>query len=408
MKYKEETGGDGLTRRGFIKGGAGAVISASLLPYIDFPGVAFDLQVPQATVAKVYICPPCGQDCDKLTFDKPGNCPQCGMKLIPAGGAKDADTPPRVAILLFNSVEIIDFAGPWEVFGGAGYQVFSVAEKLDPVTTVYGQKITADYTFENSPPADVLLVPGGGVKGAANNPTLIKWVQDRAKDSKYVMSVCTGAFILAKAGLLDGLSATTVSGGIANLATAGTNIKVVYDKRYVDNGKIITTAGLSSGIDGSLYLVSKMRGKGVAQQTALGIEYDWDPNGRFVRAALADRYLPDGLQFGSAFLQGTQAEMITTEGDMDHWEIKILVSSPESAAEIMNVLRGRIKANTSHTRGPVVLESPSLNASGTSSQTGWKFVDELGRDWRGTAVVLPAENRKFVLSVKLAHQKAVS
>jgi putative intracellular protease/amidase len=111
------------------------------------------------------------------------------------------------------------------------------------------------------------------------------------------MSVCTGAFILAKAGLLDGLSATTVSGGIANLASAGNNIKVVYDKRYVDNGKIITTAGLSSGIDGSLYLVGKMMGKGVAQLVALGIEYDWDPEGKFVRAALADRYLPDGSQF---------------------------------------------------------------------------------------------------------------
>lgn len=186
---------------------------------------------------------------------------------------------PTVAILLFDRVEIIDFAGPWEVFGGAGYKVFTVAEKLDPVNTVYGQKIVADYAFENSPKADVLLVPGGGVGGAVANAKLITWVQGNAKSSTYVMSVCTGAFILAKADLLNGLTATTVRGGIDRLATAFPNIKVVYDKRYVDNGKIITTAGLSSGIDGAFYLVSKISGKGQAQQTALGLEYRWDPDG---------------------------------------------------------------------------------------------------------------------------------
>ena len=321
--------------------------------------------------------------------------------MITSGVEKDNDSPPTVAVLLFNAVEIIDFAGPWEVFGGAGYRVFSVAEKLDPVTTVYGQKITADYTFENSPKADVLLVPGGGVRGAVNNPTLIKWVQDKATESKYVMSVCTGAFILAKAGLLDGLSATTVSGGIANLATAGKNIKVVYDKRYVDNGKIITTAGLSSGIDGSFHLVSKMLGKGVAQLTALGIEYDWDPNGRFVRAALADRYLPDGSQFLGPFLQGNQAELITNEGDTDHWELMLLVSDPKSAAEIIDELSKRIKANTSHTRGPVALSEPS--GSTNSARINWKFTDEKGIAWRGVAVASAAEKGKFALSVKLAH-----
>src|SRR6476646_2054494 len=144
--------------------------------------------------------------------------------------ADEKEKTPTVAVLLFDHVEIIDFAGPWEVFGGAGYKVFTVAEKSDPVNTVYGQKIVADYTFDNSPKADVLLVPGGGTRDAVNNPKLIAWVQKNAKDSTYVMSVCTGAFILAKAELLDGLSATTVRGGIDNLAKAGRNIKTVYDK----------------------------------------------------------------------------------------------------------------------------------------------------------------------------------
>src|ERR1043165_5805932 len=205
--------------------------------------------------------------------------PDFGSTTMSAQSDENNKTP-TVAILLFDRVEIIDFAGPWEVFGGAGYKVFTVAEKSNPANSVHAQRILADYTFENSPRADVLLVPGGGVGGAVNNPNLIKWVQDSAKNSTYVMSVCTGAFILAKAGLLDGLSATTVRHAIENLATAGRNIKPVHDKRYVDNGKIITPAGLFSGIHGAFYLVSKMMGLGAAQQTALGLEYNWDQIGK--------------------------------------------------------------------------------------------------------------------------------
>src|SRR6266403_4852126 len=92
----------------------------------------------------------------------------------------DEKTTPTVAILLFDRVQIIDVSGPWEVFGGAGYKVFTVAERNYPVTTVYGQHLVADYTFNNSPKADVLLVPGGVTADAVANPRLIKWVQDNA------------------------------------------------------------------------------------------------------------------------------------------------------------------------------------------------------------------------------------
>ena len=91
-------------------------------------------------------------------------------------GAQVEEKKPTVAILLFDHAEIIDYAGPWEVFGGAGYKVFTVAEKTDTINAVFGQRINADYTFENSPRADVLLVPGGGVRDATNDPRLIKWV----------------------------------------------------------------------------------------------------------------------------------------------------------------------------------------------------------------------------------------
>ena len=300
MKEQTKKIVEGLNRRGFVKSGAAAVLAASCLPLLGRSASVLGATDNQVATGNVYVCPPCALPCDKLTFDKPGSCPSCGMTLIEKA---EADALATVSILLFDHVEIIDFAGPWEVFGGAGYKIFTVAEKTEPINSVYGQRLVADYTFENSPRADVLLVPGGGVRDATNNANLIKWVQDNANGSKYLMSVCTGAFILAKAGLLDGLQATTVRGGIDQLATAGKNIKVVYDKRYVDNGKIITTAGLSSGIDGAFYLVGKMLGKAEAQKVALGIEYNWDPEGKFVRAALADRYLPS--------FQGLEAKEIS-------------------------------------------------------------------------------------------------
>jgi putative intracellular protease/amidase len=285
--------------------------------------------------------------------------------------------PPTVAILLFDHVEIIDFAGPWEVFGAAGYKVFTVAEKLDPVNTVYGQKIVANYTFENSPRADVLLVPGGGVGGAVANAKLIKWVQDNANSSTYVMSVCTGAFILAKADLLNGLTATTVRGGIDRLATAFPNIKVVYDKRYVDNGKIITTAGLSSGIDGAFYLVSKMLGKATAQKVALGIEYNWDPEAKFARAAYADRYLPN--------FQGLDGEILSVGGDTERWEVKALITKPASPSAIMEMIKKQIVADTPHKRSAVVVSAKSKTDSG-SEEIEWRFTDDQGRAWIGSGL----------------------
>jgi putative intracellular protease/amidase len=305
-----------------------------------------------------------------------------------------ADRTPTVAVLLFDRVEIIDFAGPWEVFGGAGYQLFTVSERTDPVKTVYGQRILADHTFENSPRADVLLVPGGGVGEAVNNANLIKWVQDSAKNSTYVMSVCTGAFILAKAGLLDGLSATTVRHAIENLATAGRNIKPVHYKRYVDNGKIITTAGLSSGIDGAFYLVSKMKGLGMAQETALGLEYNWDPQGRFARAAYADRYLP--------VFKGFDWQTLSVSGDTERWDLKVLVSTPRSITEIVELTHKQLVSSTPHAGSAVDVTTRRAKA-GEGSEIAWTFKDDENRRWNGEGAVRPAteEAGKFIMTLKL-------
>lgn len=399
-----------IDRRSFVYFMAGVVPVSRLLPFNKSiaPWAGTTPSQSQGQAKRTYICPPCGLDCDKLTFDKPGKCPNCGMTLIPTTAGEDS--PPTVAILLFNGVEIIDYAGPWEVFGAAGFQVHTVAEKLEPLTMVFGQKLIADYSFENSPKADILLIPGGGVFQEMKNPRLIQWIQAKSKEASHVMSVCTGAFLLAKAGLLEGQTATTVHGMIDDLLDYP-NIKVVYDQRYVDNGKIITTAGLSSGMDGALHLVAKILGNGAAQSVALNLEYRWEPEANYARGALADRYLPDGLAFGKAGLKGAQTRLLSTHGDTDHWEIKILVTKPNSSSEIIDLVRNRIAANKaaggmssrlSHLRG-----TPRFSR-GNGSEVRWEFTDDQGRDWSGIGVVEPAPNEKggFILTLKLARDNA--
>ena len=410
---KKENGSsrnDGLNRRSFVKGSAGAAIAAGFFRSLNLPVLAENSSLASG-VAKTYVCPPCGAPCDKLTFDKPGACPQCGMDLIQFGGGEG--TPPKVAILLFNAAEIIDFAGPWEVFGTAGLLVHTVAEKAEPLTMVFGQKVIPDYTFENSPKADVLLVPGGGVwsNDAIGNPKLIQWIQTKSKDVLYVMSVCTGAFLLAKAGLLVNQTVTATYGMIEDLQTPQT--KVVYDQRFVESGNLITTAGLSSGIDGALHLIAKMLGSGKAQSVALGMEYRWDPTSQYARASMADRFLPDGLAYGKPKLKGLEATMISTAGDTDRWEAKVLVSEPHSSAEILDLMRSRIAANTAkggmfkpvpHIRGAVNVSPESAG----DSRIKWTFTDDQGRGWDGFGLVeaAPDDKGKFIVTLRIAREKA--
>src|SRR5947207_4007312 len=356
---------------------------------------ALTLTAAPAPSKRVFVCPECGQECDKLVFDKPGACPRCGMTLVEKVDNREKRI--SVAVLLFDGAEVIDYSGPWEVFGEAGFKVYGVAEKREPIHATFGQKIMPDYTFADSPAADILLVPGGGVSQALENPQLIKWVQTNAQASTHVMSVCTGAFILSKAGLLDGLSATTIQHAIDKLQKASPKTRVVHDQRYVDNGKIITTAGLSSGIDGAFHLVAKMNGEGEAQAIALGMEYQWDPHSKYARAALPDRYLPDFSD-----VKGAKAKMISTEGDLDHWKMKALFSEPNSIEGIADLLNKRIASNMRHIKGAVTLSPSGANKSAIN----WKFTDDEGHAWNGEERIDPAPNQQgqFVVTLKLARQ----
>lgn len=311
---------------------------------------------------------------------------------------KNDDKPLTVAIVLFDDVQIIDYSGPWEVFGQAGFTVFTVADKTESLTTRFGQKVTPDYDFEHSPNADIILLPGGrGTQRAADNPRAIKWIQEKAVNARYVMSVCTGAFLLARTGLLDGLTATTFHSVIPALATAAPKTKVVSDQRYVDNGKIITTAGLASGIDGALHLVEKVLGKGDAQFEALALEYNWQGDKTPARAMFADRYLPN-------IFQDLDGKFLSVEGDADHWDMQILVWKPTTVPAIIDLMRKKVPATPYAGTSVTVIERSGKVKD--QSELAWRFKDEFGRSWAGYAAAKPTgtDKDKVELTVKLTRR----
>jgi transcriptional regulator GlxA family with amidase domain len=190
----------------------------------------------------------------------------------------------NVAILLFDEVEVLDFGGPFEVFSVAGrrdhrdlFNVFTVAENAGPVLARNRLSINPHYSIRDCPTPEILVVPGGyGSRREMHNPKLIDWIKHTARNAELVLSVCTGALLLAKAQLLEGLSATTHHGAFDLLEEIAPNTKVQRAQRVVDNGKVILSAGISAGIDMSLYVVAKLHGIEQARETAAYMEYDWN------------------------------------------------------------------------------------------------------------------------------------
>ena len=190
----------------------------------------------------------------------------------------------HVAIVVFDDVEVLDFCGPFEVFavcgrrsGNAPFEVHTVAESARPVLARHRLSVNATYTFTSSdaPSADIVLVPGGfGTRREMHNPAMLEWVHRVNRDAELLLSVCSGALILGAAGLLDGHEATTHFGAYDELRKAAPRCRVRTDMRYVDTGRLITSAGVSAGIDMALHVVARLHGDEVAQETARYMEYE--------------------------------------------------------------------------------------------------------------------------------------
>jgi transcriptional regulator GlxA family with amidase domain len=198
-------------------------------------------------------------------------------------------TPRTVGILIFPEVEILDFCGPFEVFasaalpaqaGGAATRLFTVgtiAETPQVVRCRGGLLVQPNHTLRDHPPLDILVVPGGyGTDQVRENRTVLDWIIGQRQGGALTTSVCTGAFVLGAAGLLDGKRATTHWATIDGLRARHPAIAVLPDARVVDEGDIITSAGVSAGIDMALHVVGRLHGAEVARATARDMEYEGD------------------------------------------------------------------------------------------------------------------------------------
>ncbi|MED3033735.1 DJ-1/PfpI family protein [Bacillus tropicus] len=189
-----------------------------------------------------------------------------------------------VGIFLFNDVEVLDFAGPFEVFSVTEvheekpFTVYTVSQNGEMITARNGLKVKPDYSIEDLPPVDILIIPGGkGVReNEVKNDIIINWVRQQMKEVKLMTSVCTGALLLAKAGLLEGLKATTHWASIQTFKKDFPNVEVMENVKFVDEGHIITSAGISAGINMSFHIVKNLLGVEIAEETAKSMEYDID------------------------------------------------------------------------------------------------------------------------------------
>lgn len=194
----------------------------------------------------------------------------------------------RVGILIFTDVEVLDACGPFEVFSvtrlqeetrrqePSPFQVCLIAESQEPVVATGGLRLLPDYDLKTCPPLDILLIPGGwGTRRELNNQPLLNWIRDRSSQVECLTSVCTGALLLGQSGLLAGKQATTHWAALDLMAQLFPAVEVRSDLRVVVDGSILTSAGISAGIDMALKVVALYYGETVAKATAHYMEYPY-------------------------------------------------------------------------------------------------------------------------------------
>jgi transcriptional regulator GlxA family with amidase domain len=194
----------------------------------------------------------------------------------------------RVGIVIFDDIEILDFCGPFEVFSvtvldeekrriePSPFEVMLVAESSEPIKTSGGMKVIPNYTFETCPKLDILVVPGGwGTRREIKNSTMLDWIRSRGEEVETLTSVCTGSMLLGFAGLLNGLHATTHWRSLDWMRDSFPLTTVEYDKHFVEDGNVFTSAGISAGIDMSLRVVARYFGNEIARATSRHMEYPY-------------------------------------------------------------------------------------------------------------------------------------
>ncbi|GAB3522041.1 hypothetical protein GCM10027442_46630 [Emticicia fontis] len=289
----------------------------------------------------------------------------------------------KVAVIIFSGVEIIDFTGPWEVLAAAGMQVYSVSVNDATVATSMGLKIKPDYTFENAPAPDIVLIPGGNLN--PSEKTITDWILKMSKQTEHLMSVCNGAFYLSKVGLLDNLTATTFYSAIERLKQITPKAIVVDSVRYADNGKIITAAGLSSGIDAAFHLVSMYLGKAQAKKLAVELEYNWQEEQQFVRGKLADKYVLDILNVLIPF----DYVLTNYNGNEEQWQVSANVKATIPKDELQNLFRIQLEQAAGWQK--------------TEIENKWTKKDR-NKNWFSTIQIHQTESNMLEVRFSISHQ----
>jgi transcriptional regulator GlxA family with amidase domain len=258
---------------------------------------------------------------------------------LAAAAAESKTVTRNVAIIAHDGMEILDFAGPSEVFaaaagfgsaaGAPAFRVYTVGVTKAPILSQGFVKITPEFSIEDAPKPDILVIAGGGGSTLTGDPKAMAWIKEVASKAEVSLTVCTGAFVLAKTGLLDGREVTTWYDAIPRLREAAPALKVQDGRRFVDTGNVVTTAGVSAGIDGSLHVVARLLGRSVADRTARYMEYHWTPEAYLAKTYA---YLNPSLDERGRLLQ--QAGILEDEGrakDAAAAYRSVLAASPEDA-----------------------------------------------------------------------------
>ena len=193
-----------------------------------------------------------------------------------------------LGIFIFNNIEVLDYCGPFEVLNvirldeekrfktDSPFDVKLIAPSEDVVITRGGMKVLPDYSFDNCPKLDIIIIPGGlGTRELMYDKTVLEFVKEKAREVELLTSVCTGSLILANAGLLEGVESTTHWKSLDRMEDEFKNVKVNKTKHFVEDGNIITSAGISAGIDMALYIVKRYFGETVSRNTAKYMEYPY-------------------------------------------------------------------------------------------------------------------------------------
>jgi len=194
----------------------------------------------------------------------------------------------NIGIYIYDHAEVLDFSGPFEVFTTASrvcnevdlFNVFLIGESGDPISARAGYRVIPNYGFHNHPKIDVLLIAGGVHTEEMKKAHVIHWISSQAKNATLVSSVCTGAFLLAKANLLQGRNVTTHWEDMIDLSNMFPELTVIKNTRWIEDENVITSGGISAGIDMSLYMVSKLHSLELANRTAKQMEYAWAKNSK--------------------------------------------------------------------------------------------------------------------------------